>query len=181
MGLAKHVIDLDLDCLLHRWKSWIGICPISSSSESCQGKLIFFFFSILNIAHSISFFIKYKTFQWGDVVANLMGSGVGLFFSYHAERRYRTRREIERLYEPLDQDLYDDDEDVEEEEREEEAGGGINAWKSLSSNRESNGKKVRFGENEIVQQGSPKHNGNLFRTHDDDEDGDVWRSAHEEQ
>lgn len=115
-----------------------------------------------------------------------MGSGVGLFFSYHAERRYRTRREIERLYEPLDQDLYDDDdddEDVDNEQREEEARGEINAWKSVASSREFNGKKVRFGENNVVQQGSPtnNHKDTLFRIDDNDEEGDVWRSASDQQ
>lgn len=55
--------------------------------------------------------LPYKTFQWLDVLANFAGSALGLFFSYHAEKRYRTRREIERLYEPLDQEVYGDDED----------------------------------------------------------------------
>ncbi|PWN42121.1 hypothetical protein IE81DRAFT_366856 [Ceraceosorus guamensis] len=52
--------------------------------------------------------LPYKTFQWGDVLANLLGSSLGLFASYHFERRFRTRREIERLYQPLDVEMYGD-------------------------------------------------------------------------
>ncbi|KAJ6547626.1 hypothetical protein B0H19DRAFT_1166634 [Mycena capillaripes] len=57
--------------------------------------------------------LPYKEFQFGDVVANLLGSSVGLFASYHMERYYRKRREIARLYQPLDagsmSDLEDED------------------------------------------------------------------------
>lgn len=93
--------------------------------------------------------IQYKTFQWGDVLANLMGSGVGLFFSFHAERRYRSRREIERLYEPLDEELYDDEE--EDSLREDEINGdGVNVWKADNLHRESNGKRVHFGQDQVA-------------------------------
>jgi hypothetical protein len=54
---------------------------------------------------------QYKTFQWGDVVANLLGSSLGLFASFHFEKRYRAQREIARLYQPLDAEAYGDDED----------------------------------------------------------------------
>ncbi|KAJ6596958.1 hypothetical protein DFH09DRAFT_904362 [Mycena vulgaris] len=57
--------------------------------------------------------LPYKEFQFGDVVANLLGSSIGLLASYHMERYYRKRREIARLYQPLDSgsmsDLEDDD------------------------------------------------------------------------
>ncbi|KAJ7709841.1 hypothetical protein B0H17DRAFT_1029441 [Mycena rosella] len=57
--------------------------------------------------------LPYKEFQFGDVVANLLGSSIGLFASYHMERYYRKRREIARLYQPLDSgsmsDLEDED------------------------------------------------------------------------
>jgi hypothetical protein len=115
--------------------------------------------------------LQYKEFQWGDVVANFMGSGIGLFFSYHAERRYRSRREIQRLYEPLDQELYGDETEEEDEvDREEDGtGGGVNVWKSGSP-----GKKVRFGEDEILQghQGLPRSQpkDTLFQIDDDDDD-----------
>ena len=107
-----------------------------------------------------------------------MGSSVGLFFSYHAERRYRTRREIERLYEPLDQELYGDEE--EDEEDSELGGGTANVWKSSAASRgpEGQGKKVRFGQADVVDAESAGHNrkDDLFRI-DDDEEGDVWRDA----
>ena len=35
-----------------------------------------------------------KEFQIGDVVANLLGSSVGLYISYHLEKYYRHRREV---------------------------------------------------------------------------------------
>lgn len=43
--------------------------------------------------------------------ANLLGSGVGLVVSYHLEKYYRYRREITRLYQPLDSDSLSDFED----------------------------------------------------------------------
>ncbi|SPO25765.1 uncharacterized protein UTRI_03130 [Ustilago trichophora] len=52
--------------------------------------------------------LPYKQFQIGDIVANLLGSSLGLFFSYHLEKRYRARRELERLYAPLDIEDYGD-------------------------------------------------------------------------
>ncbi|KAJ7282943.1 hypothetical protein C8J57DRAFT_1297056 [Mycena rebaudengoi] len=57
--------------------------------------------------------LPFKEFQFGDIVANLLGSSIGLFSSYHLERYYRKRREIARLYQPLDagsmSDLEDED------------------------------------------------------------------------
>jgi len=55
--------------------------------------------------------LPYKEFQFGDVVANLLGSSIGLFASYHMERYYRKRREIARLYQPLDSGSMSDSED----------------------------------------------------------------------
>lgn len=45
---------------------------------------------------------QHKEFEIGDVVANLLGSSVGLYISYHLERYYRHRREV--LDELLDLD-----------------------------------------------------------------------------
>ncbi|KAI0259267.1 hypothetical protein BC834DRAFT_907250 [Gloeopeniophorella convolvens] len=45
--------------------------------------------------------LPYKTFQFGDIVANLLGSSIGLYTAYHLERYHRRRREIARLYRPL--------------------------------------------------------------------------------
>jgi len=46
--------------------------------------------------------LPYKQFQAGDVVANLAGSSLGLYLAFHLERYYRRRREISRLYRPID-------------------------------------------------------------------------------
>lgn len=60
--------------------------------------------------------LPYKEFQIGDIIANLLGSSLGLFFSYHLEKRHRARRELERLYAPLDIEDYGDLDDAEDEE-----------------------------------------------------------------
>ncbi|KAG5349864.1 hypothetical protein C0989_001504 [Termitomyces sp. Mn162] len=41
------------------------------------------------------------------MIANLLGSSVGLSVAYHLERYYRYRREINRLYRPLETSLSD--------------------------------------------------------------------------
>lgn len=55
--------------------------------------------------------LPYKEFQTGDVAANLLGSTLGLYIAYYLERYYRHRREISRLYRPLDDTAPSDDED----------------------------------------------------------------------
>jgi hypothetical protein len=45
--------------------------------------------------------ITTKEFKMGDIIANLLGSTVGLAISYHLEKYYRHRREIARLYRPV--------------------------------------------------------------------------------
>ncbi|ETW80517.1 hypothetical protein HETIRDRAFT_385084, partial [Heterobasidion irregulare TC 32-1] len=49
--------------------------------------------------------LPYKEFQFGDIVANLLGSSIGLYTAYYLERYYRQRREISRLYRPLSASL----------------------------------------------------------------------------
>ncbi|KIK92139.1 hypothetical protein PAXRUDRAFT_591560 [Paxillus rubicundulus Ve08.2h10] len=62
------------------------------------------------------FAVIHKEFDFGDVAANILGSTIGLYTSYHIEKYYRSRREIARLYRPLDTDessdaeYYSDDE-----------------------------------------------------------------------
>ncbi|KAF7363491.1 hypothetical protein MSAN_01005200 [Mycena sanguinolenta] len=79
----------------------------------CGGILSEFVQSMLPVR---SHCLCYKEFQFGDVVANLLGSSLGLLASYHLERYYRKRREIARLYQPLDSgsmsDLEDEDDGV---------------------------------------------------------------------
>lgn len=48
--------------------------------------------------------LPYKEFQFGDVIANLFGSSLGLWAAYYLDRYYRHRREISRLYQPLSQE-----------------------------------------------------------------------------
>lgn len=57
--------------------------------------------------------LPYKTFQWGDVTANVLGASVGLLIAYRLEKYYRFRREVARLYQPLGES--DAEEDSEEE------------------------------------------------------------------
>jgi len=53
------------------------------------------------VSEYVQSLLPYKTFQFGDIVANILGSGIGLYIAYHLERYYRRRREISRLYRPL--------------------------------------------------------------------------------
>ncbi|KAF7782278.1 hypothetical protein Agabi119p4_1654 [Agaricus bisporus var. burnettii] len=55
--------------------------------------------------------LPYKEFQIGDVAANILGSTTGLLISYYLEKYHRYRREIHRLYRPLDSDSLSDFED----------------------------------------------------------------------
>ncbi|TKY85817.1 hypothetical protein EX895_005358 [Sporisorium graminicola] len=100
--------------------------------------------------------LPYKVFQWGDIVANLLGSSLGLFFSYHLEKRYRARRELERLYAPLDIEDYGDLDEAEDEEQElhsvrngAQAAGGLRSSlkQSNGEGRSAGKKKTRFDGN----------------------------------
>ncbi|TFL05724.1 hypothetical protein BDV98DRAFT_560535 [Pterulicium gracile] len=53
------------------------------------------------VSEFVQSMLPYKTFQWGDIVANLIGCSCGLLISYHLEKQYRHRREIQRLYQPI--------------------------------------------------------------------------------
>ncbi|RDX47938.1 hypothetical protein OH76DRAFT_1405493 [Lentinus brumalis] len=78
------------------------------------GVVCFFFGGIMS--EFVQSMLPYKEFQAGDVAANLLGSTLGLYVAYHLERYYRHRREISRLYRPLDTDSIpsDDEEDDDE-------------------------------------------------------------------
>lgn len=47
-----------------------------------------------------------KVFQFGDIMANLIGCTIGLYGAVNLERSYRSRRELEELYAPLDVEDY---------------------------------------------------------------------------
>lgn len=99
--------------------------------------------------------LPYKTFQWGDVLANLLGSALGLFVSYHAEKRHRLRREIARLYEPLDQDLYGDEEEEDDlNEWDEDDGGDANdPWRNVRPST----RKLSLGSNPAANKSVRTH------------------------
>jgi hypothetical protein len=44
---------------------------------------------------------QWKTFQWGDILANLLGSSLFLYLAVLLNRRIRRRQEIALLYQPL--------------------------------------------------------------------------------
>ncbi|KAF7980734.1 hypothetical protein HWV62_36749 [Athelia sp. TMB] len=72
--------------------------------------IICFFFGGIG-SEIVQSLLPYKEFQFGDVVANLLGSSIGLYIAYNLERYYRHRREISRLYRPLDMEADSDGEE----------------------------------------------------------------------
>jgi len=103
-GVFYFIFDVEEDA--RRIWLWRNVGLITT------GILCFFFGGIMS--EVIQSLLPYKTFQMGDVIANLLGSSLGLFVSYNLEKYYRRRREIARLYQPLDQlpeDMPSDDED----------------------------------------------------------------------
>ncbi|KIJ67782.1 hypothetical protein HYDPIDRAFT_173545 [Hydnomerulius pinastri MD-312] len=77
--------------------------------------VICFFFGGL-VSEIVQSMLPYKEFDFGDVVANVLGSTIGLYTSYHIEKHYRARREIARLYRPLDTEETSDVEDYSDDE-----------------------------------------------------------------
>ncbi|SPC62510.1 uncharacterized protein UHOD_04310 [Ustilago sp. UG-2017b] len=139
--------------------------------------------------------LPYKVFQLGDIVANLLGAGGGLFFAWHGEKRWRARRELERLYAPLDSEEYgdldleegDEEEELETMPRVQDGGGALKS--SLKQTGAGGGsgiggkKKARFGGGEIWDDsvddfggasssvgGNARRREDLFSIDDDDED-----------
>ncbi|KAF8342336.1 uncharacterized protein EI90DRAFT_1331386 [Cantharellus anzutake] len=51
--------------------------------------------------------LPYRKFEAGDIIANILGSSCGLTVAYYLEKYYRKRREIARLYQPIDADIAD--------------------------------------------------------------------------
>jgi len=77
--------------------------------------VVCFFFGGL-VSEIVQSMLPHKEFDFGDVVANILGSTIGLYTSYHIEKYYRTRREIARLYRPLNTDEASDVEDYSDDE-----------------------------------------------------------------
>ncbi|THH28744.1 hypothetical protein EUX98_g5440 [Antrodiella citrinella] len=68
------------------------------------------------VSEFIQSLLPYKSFQFGDIVANILGSSIGLLVAYYLERYYRRRREISQLYRPLNtsvESLSDGEDDLE--------------------------------------------------------------------
>jgi len=65
--------------------------------------IVCFFFGGI-VSEFVQSMLPSKEFQFGDIVANLLGSAIGLYVAYYLERYYRYRREISRLYRPLHSD-----------------------------------------------------------------------------
>ncbi|KAG1799752.1 uncharacterized protein HD556DRAFT_1344600 [Suillus plorans] len=63
------------------------------------------------VSEIVQSMLPHKEFQSGDVVANWLGSTVGLYLAYYIERYYRSQREIARLYRPLETNDISDAED----------------------------------------------------------------------
>ncbi|KAF8554203.1 hypothetical protein OG21DRAFT_1597467 [Imleria badia] len=68
------------------------------------------------VSEIVQSMLPHKQFDFGDVVANIIGSTIGLYTAYHIERHYRSRREIARLYRPLNTVDYLDPEDFSDDE-----------------------------------------------------------------
>lgn len=56
--------------------------------------------SMLPVCTCMSYY-EYKTFQYGDVIANLFGGSMGLYASYKLEEIYRAG-DANQIYESLD-------------------------------------------------------------------------------
>ncbi|KAI0829796.1 hypothetical protein BC628DRAFT_1358804 [Trametes gibbosa] len=108
MGIATGVFFFIFDVEEEARRIWFWRnAPLIFTGIAC-----FFFGGV--ISEIVQSLLPYKTFQAGDIAANLLGSSVGLYISYHLERYYRHRREISRLYQPLGTSALSDDDDDED-------------------------------------------------------------------
>jgi len=77
------------------------------------GTVCFFFGGL--ISEIVQSTLPYKEFEFEDVVANLLGAGLGLYIAFYLEKYYRHRREIARLYRPVNTDELSEDDASDEE------------------------------------------------------------------
>ncbi|WFD05961.1 hypothetical protein MVES1_001299 [Malassezia vespertilionis] len=54
-------------------------------------------------------FMLHKTFQLGDIIANILGASIGLWLGHFSARAHRERRDLEMLYAPLDLEEHGED------------------------------------------------------------------------
>ncbi|PKI85114.1 hypothetical protein MVES_001219 [Malassezia vespertilionis] len=53
--------------------------------------------------------LPHKTFQLGDIIANILGASIGLWLGHFSARAHRERRDLEMLYAPLDLEEHGED------------------------------------------------------------------------
>jgi len=95
LGIATGVFYFIFDVEEEYRRIWFWRnCPLILTLFVC-----FFLGGI--VSELVQSLLPHKTFQFGDIVANLLGSSIGLYVTYHLEKYYRRRREISRLYRPL--------------------------------------------------------------------------------
>jgi len=159
-GVFYFIFDVDEDAR----RIWIW----RNAGLITTGILCFFLGGI--VSEIVQSLLPYKTFQIGDVIANLLGSSLGLFVSYNLEKYYRRRREIARLYQPLDQlpeDMpSDDDEPM------------LPMYQSSSQTQPSSAKKARQ-EPRLGNVWDSREEG--FGIGDDDDDDEVDQGGEPER
>ncbi|OAX39123.1 hypothetical protein K503DRAFT_769797 [Rhizopogon vinicolor AM-OR11-026] len=69
--------------------------------------IVCFFFGGF-VSEIVQSMLPHQKFEFGHLAANLLGSTLGLYAAYYIERYYRSRREIARLYRPLEADEISD-------------------------------------------------------------------------
>lgn len=88
--------------------------------------------------------MQYKQFQWGDILANLLGATLFTYIAHLMSVRARRRSEIRELYQPLQASSYRDaqgrvhlfDRDVEAGEMDEEESRRGSVWDDTVSEHE---------------------------------------------
>ncbi|TFK68688.1 hypothetical protein BDN72DRAFT_870890 [Pluteus cervinus] len=107
-GVATGVFYFIFDIEEESRRIWMWrYSPLMFTAFTC-----FFCGGILSeVAQSM---LPYKEFQIGDVIANLLGSSLGLCIAYSIDKHHRHRKEIARLYRPVDTEYLSDPEDVDE-------------------------------------------------------------------
>lgn len=50
--------------------------------------------------------MPYKTFEFGDIIANLLGATLGLYGAEQLDNHFRRQQELSSLYLPLDEEQF---------------------------------------------------------------------------
>ncbi|GAA5937937.1 uncharacterized protein JCM15063_005418 [Sporobolomyces koalae] len=128
--------------------------------------------------------LPYKTFQFGDVFANLFGSGLGLWSSWKRARDARRDKELRRLYVRMgqfDQEEDDDSDHSDHDHDRDEYDNSDRLERGLLPSRESNG-EPRGGRNGPAS--TSRRDSNPWDDQDDDQEsrheGDIFDLGAEE-